>query len=121
MGTLRQQVALKEVRFFAFHGFYPEEQKIGSVFYLDLETEFDLFTTLNDDLSDTVNYERLFAIAQAEMQQTRKLIETVAQAILNQVITEFTQVQTARIRIRKMNPPLNGEVGYSEVVFSFTR
>ena len=121
MGKLRQQVALKDVRFFAFHGFYPEEQMIGSVFYLDLETEFDCELNLNDDLAETVNYERLFSLAKKEMQIPRKLIETVAQAILAQVIIEFTQVQTARISIRKMNPPLAGEVGHSQVSLNYTR
>lgn len=117
----RLQVALKDVRFYAFHGFYPEEQLIGSVFYLDIAAECDAATNLNDDLSQTLNYERLFTIAKQEMNKTAKLIETVAQNILNQITKDFPQVHTAQVSIRKMNPPLSGEVGQSQVTLTFNR
>ncbi|MFM6975300.1 MAG: dihydroneopterin aldolase [Sphingobacteriaceae bacterium] len=121
MGKILQQVALKDVRFYAFHGFYPEEQQIGSVFYVDLITELEISGNLNDDLAQTVNYERLFEIADLEMKQTRKLIETVAKSILDAVLMTFPKLQTVQVIIRKMNPPLAGEVGHSEVVLNWSK
>lgn len=35
-----QTVALKDVKFYAFHGFYPEEQLTGSHFSVDVEVNF---------------------------------------------------------------------------------
>lgn len=121
MTKIRQQVALNDVRFFAYHGFYPEEQKIGSVFYVDIETYFHPDRETGDNLVNTVNYERLFAIADAAMAQTSKLIETVAERILQELIHEFPYLEEISVRIRKMNPPLAGEVGASVVNLSWNR
>jgi dihydroneopterin aldolase len=121
MTKIRQQVALHDVRFFAYHGFYPEEQKIGSVFYVDIETYFHPDKKISDDLMNTLNYERLFAIADAAMAQTSKLIETVAERILQELIHEFPYLERISVGIRKMHPPLAGEVGASVVNLSWTR
>lgn len=121
MGTIRRQVALQDVRFYAFHGFYPEEQVIGSVFYVDIETEFEQSELSQDELNNTVNYEELFSIIQLEMKNTCKLIETVAENILAATLNKFPELESIRIRIRKMNPPLQGEVGHSQLTLSWNR
>ena len=121
MGTIKQKVSLNNIRFFSYHGFYSEEQIIGNVFFVDIDTEFEVFMDGNDDLSKTVNYERLFEIADVEMKKTQKLLETVAYHILEQIRNEFLIVSSARVAIRKMNPPLRGQVGSSLVELNFKR
>ncbi len=121
MSNIYQKVALQNVRFFAYHGFYPIEQVLGSEFILDIETEFEVFDNGNDDLTQTINYERLYEIASVEMKNTRKLIEAVAHAILAQIRHEFLAVKMIRVAIRKMHPPLKGEVGNSLVELIFNR
>ena len=121
MAITTTEVALKDVRFFAFHGFYPEEQLIGSVFYVDIETAFKTYGSAHDELAKTLNYETLFQIAQEAMNKTSRLIETVAEQILNRLIQGFPELLTIKVRIRKMNPPLPGEVGYSQVVLNWSR
>ena len=121
MGTIKQKVSLKDIRFFSYHGFYPEEQITGNVFFIDIDTEFEVFLDGNDDISKTVNYERLYEIAHCEMKKTRKLLETVAYSILAHIKNEFLIVSSARVAIRKMNPPLAGEVGSSIVELNFKR
>src|SRR6476661_10035262 len=108
MGPIRQRVALENIRFFAYHGYYPEEQVLGTSFLVTIETESDVFGSGEDDLTNTVNYERLFSIAKAEMEVPRKLLETVAHAILEQIRHEFLAVKTIRVAIRKQHPPLGG-------------
>jgi dihydroneopterin aldolase len=119
MGIILQKVALNEVRFFSYHGFYPEEQLTGNLFLLDIETEFEVTEQGSDNLEKTINYERLFEIASLEMNQTRKLLETVAFNILDQVKREFHYVLKVRVVIRKMNPALNGQVGNSLVELNY--
>ena len=121
MAIIRQKVALEGVRFFAFHGYYPEEQKAGNEFLLDIETEMLVVENLNDELSDTVNYERLFEIASAEMAIPRKLLETVAQRILKSMIGEFPALETIRVSIRKLNLPVKGEVKNSLIELIYTK
>ncbi|HZG71215.1 MAG TPA: dihydroneopterin aldolase, partial [Chondromyces sp.] len=115
MTLLKQKVALQGVRFFAYHGYYEEEQKIGNEFLVDVETECDVAENLSDELGDTINYERLLEIAVTEMAVTRKLLETVAHAILKKIITEFPEVAMAKVSIRKSNLPVKTEVKNSLV------
>lgn len=121
MGTIRQKVALEGIRFYAYHGYYPEEQILGCEFLLDIETESEVYSSGSDELINTVNYERLFSIAKAEMNITRKLIETVAHSILEKIRHEFLLVKTIRISIRKMHLPLSGQVRNSLIELTFNR
>ena len=121
MGTISQKVSLEGVRFFAFHGFYPEEQVLGTEFILDIDASLDVFDNGKDDLANTVNYVRLFEIASEEMKITRKLIETVAHSILDRIRHEFLAVQSIRVSIRKLNPPMGAEVRNSAIELVFKR
>jgi dihydroneopterin aldolase len=121
MPVIKQRVALEGIRFYAFHGFYPEEQKIGNEFVLDISTESNADKDFADELTDTVNYERLFEIAAEEMKAPRKLLETVAHAILVRIVSEFPKLETAKVSIRKLNLPLKGEVKNSRVELSYTK
>lgn len=121
MGTISQKVSLEGVRFFAFHGFYPEEQVLGTEFILDIDAIQEVFNDGKDELANTVNYVRLFEIASEEMKITRKLIETVAHSILERMRHEFLTVQIIRVSIRKMNPPMGAEVRNSAIELTFRR
>ncbi len=119
MALIKQKVALQGVRFYAYHGYYPEERKIGNEFFIDIETENEVTENLSDELDNTINYERLYEIAAAEMKSTRKLLETVAHRILKTIIQEFPQIDTAKVAIRKLNLPLKAEVKNSLVELSY--
>ncbi|MXV13818.1 dihydroneopterin aldolase [Hufsiella ginkgonis] len=121
MSTITRKIALEKIRFFAFHGFYAEEQVTGTEFFVDAEVSLPVYNNANEDLSQTINYERLFEIVSAQMKVPRKLIETVAHNILDEVHLECMQATHIRIAIRKMHPPLGGEVNNSLVEVSFVR
>ena len=121
MGTIKQKISLEGIRFFAFHGFYPEEQVLGCEFIVDIDTELEVYGNGNDDINHTVNYERLFAIAKSEMENPRKLIETVAHGILEKIRHEFLAVKCIRVVIRKMHLPLAGQVKNSLIELVFNR
>lgn len=121
MANIRQKVALEGVRFFSYHGFYAEEQILGNEYLLDIETESEVTDHDEEDMSRTVNYERLLIIAQEEMAEPRKLLETVAHGILRKIRHEFLPVVKIRVVIRKLRPPLSAEVKNSVVELNFTR
>jgi dihydroneopterin aldolase len=121
MSMIKQKVSLAGIRFFAYHGFYPEEQILGTEFIIDVDTELEVFTAGEDEISNTVNYERLSQIVSSEMKIPRKLLETVAHSILAQIRHEFLAVKYIRILIRKMHPPLAGQVESSAIEVTYTR
>ena len=113
-----QTVALRDVKCHALHGFYPEEQLTGCVFMVDIEVTFKP----NDDtenLNKTVNYEVLNQIILTEMANTQKMLETVVKNMLDKVRSNYPFVLTAKVGIRKMNPPMPGQIGHSFVHLSY--
>lgn len=121
MANIRQKVALEGIRFFSYHGLYDQEQVLGNVYMLDIETETEVSDHGYEDISRTINYERLLSIAQDEMAEPRKLLETVAHAILARIRHEFLSVSRIRIVIKKLNPPLPAEVKNSTIELNFNR
>jgi len=119
MNHIKQTVSLKDVKCFALHGFYPEEQLTGNHFIVDLETEF-LPLGFNDELNQTVNYEDLNTIILDEMKNTQKLLETVLNNIISKVIALYPFVETVNVSIKKLNPPIPGQIGHSFVKLSYT-
>jgi len=110
------KVSIHGAEFFAYHGFYPEEQLLGNKFVLDIDVEFDTDADLKaDEITDTVNYEQLYTIAETEMRHTRKLLEAVAQSIAYRIQANHPQVNNIRVELKKLNPPLRGSVAYSSV------
>ncbi len=112
-------IELKGAEFFAYHGFYPEEQLLGTKFIVDLEVTYSPSEKImEDNLANTVDYEHLHFIIKNQMKQTKKLIETVAQCIANEVKEQYPFIKTLKLVIKKCNPPLNGQVAYSAVVIN---
>lgn len=119
MSHFKQTVALKDVKCFALHGYYPEEQLIGNHFVVDLETEFTP-RGFDDELAQTVNYEDLNNIILLEMKHTQKLLETVLKNIISKVIELYPFVDTINVSIKKLNPPMPGQIRHSFVKLSYT-
>ena len=112
-------IALHGAEFFAFHGFYPEEQKLGNKFIVDVDVSFTSAKNLKEDkISNTVDYEQVYNIVEAQMKKTAKLIETVAQSIADSIKEQFPFVNSIRVSIKKLNPPLKGKVDYSNIVIT---
>ncbi len=116
------KIALHGAEFFAYNGLYPEEQKLGTCFLVDMEVSFTPVGDLTEDnLSHTVNYEELYEIACDEMKQTKKLIDTVAQAIINRIKTKYPFADKIDVSIKKLNPPLGCKVADSNVVITYNK
>ena len=103
------QIALEGMEFFAFHGYYDEEQKIGNKYGVDLYIDTDLHAAgSSDQLSETVNYEVLYRVVREEMMAPARLLEHLGHRVLDRVLEEFPYVQGVRVCVSKFNPPLGG-------------
>ncbi len=104
------KVGLEGLEFHAFHGVYPHERESGNWFEVDISVDTDFTEAANDDeLSETVNYETLFKIVKQEMEIPSKLLETVAQNIVDTVLKTFPEVKLVEFKISKLNPPIGGK------------
>ena len=111
-------VSIEGLKFRAHHGFYDEERKIGNDFSCDVHVELKSFDSIEDNIYDTVNYEDIYEIVKEEMNDTKKLIETVAYCIIIR-IKELDNVTGARVKLSKYNPPIKGDVEKAVVELAF--
>jgi dihydroneopterin aldolase len=104
-------IKVTNIRVYAYHGCLVEEGKIGSDYRVDLTVKADLSTSAKtDNLEDTVDYVLLNRIVKQEMAIRSKLLEEVANRILNRIISEIPIVKMAKVAVSKLNPPIGGNV-----------
>lgn len=98
---------------FGYHGCLPEETKIGAQFVVDvvLYTDFK-DSAKTDNLDLTIDYVYVNKIVEEEMAIPSKLIETVGYRIKDRLYTQFQGLKKTSITIKKINPPINGNVKY---------
>ena len=102
-------VSLRGLEFFAYHGYYDEEQKVGNKYSVDVTVRADLKkAAVQDTLSETVNYESLYNIVKDHMQVRSRLLEHIGYEIIQSVFEEFQQVGWVEVSIVKYNPPIGG-------------
>ena len=104
-------IKLTNIRTFSFHGCLEEEAKIGSNYRVDLKIKTNLKPSAKtDELTDTVDYVDLNRIVVEEMAIRAKLLEHVAQRIIDRVLQELQMVLKIEVEVTKLNPPIGGYV-----------
>ena len=118
MGTIK----LNKIRVYAHHGCLSEEKIIGSEYEVNLKVKGDLNSScLSDNLGDTIDYVLLNKIVVDEMKIPSKLLEHIAQRILNKIFSCSPLVSWVSVSIAKINPPINGDVERVVVVLKNSR
>jgi len=108
---MKHIIEVNGIKCYAHHGCLPEETAIGGHYLVDvrMETNFSL-AAYEDDLSKTIDYVQVNRIVEDEMKTPSKLIEHVGQRIVNRLKEELRTVETLRVKIVKLSPPINGDV-----------
>jgi len=106
------------MKFYAFHGYYEFERRIGNNFIVDVETEVDLSHDPKDSIEQTVNYESIYKICDEIMQQKYKLLESVAYDIAHKIKSKYSKVKSVQVTLGKLNPPVGGKADRSEIVIT---
>lgn len=118
MGIIR----VNNIKLYAFHGCLDEEAKIGSEYRVDVEVKANLKKSAKtDELIDTVDYVHLNHIVKEEMAIRSKLLEEVAQRIIDRILTEIIMVKKATVSVAKINPPIGGNVEEVAIILSKKR
>jgi len=115
-------IEVRNIKVFTNHGCLEEEAKIGSEYRVDIKIKADLSKSAKtDNLADTVDYVHLNKIAKEEMAIRSKLLEQVAQRIIDRIFNEIPMVMEAEVSVAKINPPIGGNVGEVVIILSEER
>jgi dihydroneopterin aldolase len=113
-------ICLNNIKVHAKHGVFEVEQTVGQWYLINLEIDVDFSeAAINDDLNGTIDYSILNKIIRDEMAISSKLIEHVANRIVNKIVDTFPDIEEGSISIAKLNPPVDGEMESVEVVLEF--
>lgn len=117
------KICLNEMVFYGFHGVFAEERSLGQRFIVSLHLTTD---AAHDDLihklDDTVDYTKVYALLKVIMESDQfQLLETVANAILDRVLQEFTLVSKAEVFIQKPSVAIQGSLKSVEIVMERVR
>ncbi|WP_044749416.1 dihydroneopterin aldolase [Bacillus alveayuensis] len=115
------KIYVNGMEFYGYHGVFPEENKLGQRFRLDVMLEVDLSKAgKTDDLTFTVNYADVYQICQEIVEQkVYKLVEKVAEEIAQSLLQKFSLVKQCTVKVIKPDPPIPGH--YQSVAIEITR
>ena len=113
------KIHLSDMCFYAYHGCFEEEKRVGTHFSVDCTLEIDCNEAAkHDDLTQTVNYQDVYLLIANEMKQPSSILEHIAYRIINQLHNQFPKVAKASVSIHKLNPSLGGKIGSVSVELS---
>jgi dihydroneopterin aldolase len=119
---MKDKIEVLGIAIYTNHGCMQEEALIGSKYVVDVWVTGDLRTScLSDDLVDTIDYVHINRIVAEEMQQRSKLLEHVNLRIIKRLFAEIPPLETAKVKVTKLSPPINGDVASVSVILKRKR
>lgn len=96
--------------FYGFHGLFPEENKLGQRFVVDVDLFVDLKRAgKTDHMDDSIHYGQVYDNVKKIVEgKSRNLIEAVAEDIAHQLLVEFQLLQACTVKVIKPDPPIPG-------------
>ncbi|EAY29256.1 dihydroneopterin aldolase [Microscilla marina] len=109
-------IALEGLEFFAYHGVYQEEQKIGNKYRVDITIETDFLEAAKEDtITATVHYGEVYELVKAIMKQPSKLLESLAYRIVEATHEKYPNLTSVEASVAKFNPPVGGVCKWAKV------
>ena len=106
------KILITGMEFFAFHGHYEEEKLAGNKFVVDLTLWYNTRKAeQSDNLEDALNYQSVYISVKEVISNTKvNLLEHLAAKILDTLFSEFDNLRKAEVYLKKVNPPMGGQI-----------
>ena len=110
------EILIRGLRVYAYHGVNAEEKENGQPFELDIALRADLREACaTDDLSRTINYAAVTKCATRTMlSEKNDLIERAAERVAAAILTEFPADEVT-VTLKKPQAPVNADFEYMAV------
>ena len=103
-------IKLSNIKLYGYHGVNDFERENGQFFLINLRLFLDLKKAgLSDSLKDTVDYSRVYECIKDIIEgRSIKLLEKLADVVVDAIFETFPQVMGLNVEIEKPNPPIKG-------------
>ena len=117
-----QKLKLTKMTFQMNHGVYDFEKSKNTAFEVYL-TIFSNFKNAmhSDKLEDTIDYQVIYDIISKEMHIRAHLIEHISHRIIESIAEDFKEIAKLKLKISKMNPPIQGDIEKTEFEVKWKR
>jgi dihydroneopterin aldolase len=102
---------LEKLQFFAYHGLYEEEKKLGNEFELNISASFFSTQPVITEINQTINYAAIYELAKSEMMQPRELLETFLSDLAEKIKRQFPELVKLKMSLYKLQMPLTNFQG----------
>ncbi|MBT2658022.1 dihydroneopterin aldolase [Bacillus sp. ISL-18] len=115
------KIYVNRMEFYGYHGVFPEENRLGQRFIVDLAVSVDLKKAgTTDELKFSVNYGELYQVCKEVVEgKPYKLLEAVAEELAANILRVFPLVMDVTVKVIKPDPPIPGH--YKSVAVEITR
>ncbi|HLQ74094.1 MAG TPA: dihydroneopterin aldolase [Bacillota bacterium] len=105
------KIILKNMHFYGYHGLFPEENKLGQRFNVDLELYADLSKAGKSDImTDSIHYGEAFEIVREVVEgEAKDLIEAVAETVAEKLLNHFSLLLACQVTLIKPDAPIPGQ------------
>lgn len=111
-------IRLEKCRFFARHGFLPQEKIAGNEFEISAEVKYCLAGLDDSDLSSTISYADIYEICKKAMGKPFNLLENVARYVADEIYDINVGITHISVEVRKITPPIPGITGSASVMLT---
>jgi dihydroneopterin aldolase len=116
------EIGLEGLVFYGYHGVMNEEGALGNRFEVNVWLSAEVGSSaFDDDIHQTVDYYKIYALISQVMHERKKLLESLAQLIASAILSQFEQVAEVKVQVSKYNPPLKGLCERAYVTFTQKR
>lgn len=111
------EIIIKGLKLYAYHGVNPEEKENGQNFVLDIVMSLDLKKPCESDkIDDSVSYARAVKTVTGVFCENKyDLLEKAAQVTADAILREYPQVQMVTVELKKPEAPMKADFDYAAV------
>lgn len=109
-------IRLINMSFYGYHGNSQAEKETGRRFEVDCELVFDIAkASETDSLANTVDYTKVYRMIEDILKNNKfNLLETLVDRLADSIFKSFA-IERLKIKVRKMTPPIPGNIDYFEI------
>ncbi len=109
------KVALKGMKFYAYHGYYAFERRVGDYFEVNIEVEVRMDENPEEKIDRTLDYALIYEISEHYMMKKYMLMESLAFDIAKALKASSESVEEVLVEISKLNPRVGGKADKASV------
>tara|TARA_B100000676_G_C18064721_1_gene840141 strand:- start:284 stop:652 length:369 start_codon:yes stop_codon:yes gene_type:complete len=99
--STKKTIKLENLSLFGFHGVNEIEKINGQNFIISLEISFDMIS-MDDNIKSSIDYMTIYEFIKKRFNDKRfNLIESLAQKIIEDIVSNFTNINHVIINVRK--------------------